>query len=105
MQSEFVTTSDVAAAAKFTDPLALSIVCAPVVPPAVMVFVKTKLPALVNPKILAFALDMISRTSVGTGQLARVPLLNWAETAKNAMRPALKAFAVVKIVFPLCDPT
>jgi hypothetical protein len=38
VQSELVTTREVAAAAKFTDPDALLIVCAPVVPPAVMVF-------------------------------------------------------------------
>ena len=37
VQSEFVTTRDVAAAAKFTLPLVLLIVCAPVVPPAVIV--------------------------------------------------------------------
>lgn len=42
VQSEFVTTRDVAAAAKFTDPLVLLIVCAPVVPPAVMVFGNVK---------------------------------------------------------------
>jgi len=43
-----VTTSDVAAAAKFTDPVTLSIVCAPVVPPAVTVFGSTTLPAVIS---------------------------------------------------------
>ena len=100
-----VTTSEVAAAAKFTEPVALSIVCAPVVAAAVMVFVKTKLPALVNPKIFALELEIISKTSVGTGQLARVPLLNWAAAEKKPILAALKPFAVVKTVYPLCAPT
>ena len=37
VQSEFVTTKEVAPAAKFTVPLGLFIVCAPVVPAAVLV--------------------------------------------------------------------
>ena len=46
LTSEFVTTRLVAAAAKFTAPVVLLMVCAPVVPPAVTVFVRITFPPM-----------------------------------------------------------
>jgi hypothetical protein len=51
VQSEFVTTNDVAPAAKFTVPDGLLIVCAPVVPDAVLVAKNAIRPSFLMPKI------------------------------------------------------
>jgi hypothetical protein len=63
VQSELVTTREVAEAAKFTLPDALLIVCAPVVPAAVMVFSMDMLPALETENLVVVAFT--SNKSVG----------------------------------------
>ena len=81
---EFVTTNEVASAAKLTEPAGLSIVCAPVVPPAVIVLSRFSVVKVADPPLIFTAFAFCAAIVPASDMLAKVCVPVWFALALSA---------------------